>query len=109
MGNHPGVDLMAYSPRQSAFAVDDRKNVWPVREQAARKGLFYVFAFVAGDAVTRFFVLTQEQVNKGIRENFKHFRGRAKNKGRNVDRNPFLCVEWKYAENFENAWRSLPQ
>jgi hypothetical protein len=72
MGNHPGVDLMAYSPKQSAFAVDVkglyRKNVWPFREQAARKGLFYVFTFVAGDADTRFFVLTGAGKQKHTRE-----------------------------------------
>jgi len=112
-GNHPCVDLMVYSPKHVAFAVDVkglyRRNFWPVREQAVRKDLFYIFAFVPCDTPSRFFVLTQQQANKGIREDFEHAQSRAKKKGRDLATNPFPGVEWKYAEAFENAWNSLPE
>jgi hypothetical protein len=108
MGNHPCLDLMVYSPKNLPFAVDVKglykKNFWLVREQTARKELFYVFAFVPSGTPSRFFVLTQEQVNKSIQENF----GRAKGKGRDLDKiRP--GVAWKYVETFENRWDSLPK
>ena len=112
-GNHPSIDLMAYSPKQVPFAVDVKglykKNFWPVREKLARKDLFYVLAFVPDDRPNRFFVLTQKQVNKGIRDNFLHVQNRAKAKDKVLAHNPFPGVEWKFVERFESAWDSLPK
>ena len=112
-GNHPCVDLMVYSPNQVPFAVDVKglykKNFWPVRKQEPRRDLYYVFAFVPSGPPSRFFVLTQEQVNQGIEEDFEHYRSIGKKKGQERDRNLFPGVLWSYAERFESAWDSLPK
>jgi len=104
---------MVRSPKEAAFFVDvkglHKKNFWPVRERPVRKDLFYVLAFVPTGKPSRFFVLTQERVNTGIRENFEHAQSRAKAKGLNLDKNPFPGIEWKYAETFDNAWNFLPK
>jgi len=112
-GNHPCIDLMAVSPKRVPFVVDVKglykKNFWPVREREPRSDLFYVFVLVPpGADKVRFFVLTQEQVNIGIHEDFLYAQGRAKDKGRAMTTNPFPGVEWKYAERWEGAWDSLP-
>jgi hypothetical protein len=113
MGNHPSVDLMVYSPNHLPFAVDVKglykKNFWPVQEKAALKDLFYIFAFVPSGTPSRFFILTQEQVNKLIEKNFALAKIRAKAKGRDYPKNLFPGVEWKSAEPFEDAWDSLPK
>src|SRR6516164_2941165 len=71
-GNHPCVDLMVRSPKHVNFSVDVkglyRKNYWVVRRKERRSDLYYVFAFVPADQPNEFFVLTQEQVNRGIDE-----------------------------------------
>src|SRR5437879_5364985 len=78
MGNHPSVDLMVYSPEHVAFAVDVKglykRNFWPVQEKEPRNDLFYVFVLVPSGVPVRFFVLTQDQVNKGIQEDFEHYK-----------------------------------
>jgi hypothetical protein len=106
------VDLMVYSPNHVPFAVDVKglykKNFWPVRQQQARSDLFYVFAFVPSGMSSRFFVLTQSQVEKGIQEDFARARSAAKTKGRTLDKNTFPGVSWKYGEAWENAWDALP-
>jgi hypothetical protein len=111
-GNHPCVDLMVYSPNHVPFAVDVKglykKNFWPVRQQAVRNDLFYVLAFVPSGMPSRFFILTQAQVERGIQEDFERARSAAKKRGKTVAKNKFPGVSWKYAEAWENAWDSLP-
>ena len=69
MGNHPVVDLMVVSPKGVPFLIDVigryKKNFWPVRLKTTRGKLFYVLAFVPDVGQNRFFVLTQEAVEKG--------------------------------------------
>ncbi len=114
MGNHPIIDLMVISPKRVQFAIDVKglykKNYWPVREQPARENLFYVFAFVPTDAPNEFFVLTQDQVNEGLRRDFEHVSETAKSKGRVFDRTRYFpCVSWKYAFDFKSVWNVLPE
>lgn len=103
---------MVISPKGTQFTVDVKglykKNFWLVSEKAVRKGLFYIFAFVPGGAPSRFFILTQELVNKAIRENLDRAQGRAEKKG-NVLKLNFPGVQWKDAEAREDRWTSLPE
>ena len=112
-GNNPCVDLMVSSPKHRQFSVDvkglHKANYWPVRKQAPRTKLFYVLAFVPTDAPCRFFVLTQQQVNRGIHQDFQETRSRKKKKGLRYPKNLFPAVGWKYAKNFEDAWTTLPE
>src|ERR1700687_3100631 len=85
MGNHPVVDLMVYSPKGRAFFVDVKgqykPNFWPVRPKATRGKLFYVLALVPENARNQFFILTQDQVNEGIRVDLEHAKALRKAKG----------------------------
>src|SRR5580704_17921556 len=93
MGNHPSVDLMAWSPSEMPYGVDVkglyRRNFWLVSTKAPKSNLFYVFAFVPDNAANRFFVLTQEQVNAEIAADLDVARQRAAAKGRAVSEEAF--------------------
>jgi hypothetical protein len=106
MGNHPSVDLMAVSPAQTPFGIDVkglyRRNYWLVSAKPARAGLFYVLAFVPENAVNRFFVLTQEQVNAEIAADMAIATQRAEAKGRKV-REDFTGISFPAAERYEDA------
>lgn len=114
MGNHPTADIMVYSPAGKAFVIDVkgqyRRNWWVVREKPARQDAFYVFAFVPDSGDNRFFILTQAEVNKGIRDEFDNVRARAVKNGRSTDKvESFPCVAFKWAEPHEDQWIKLPQ
>lgn len=72
MGNRPTADIMVYSPGGKAFVIDVKgqykRNWWVVREKPEREDAFYVFALVPDVGANRFFILTQAEVNKGIRD-----------------------------------------
>lgn len=113
MGNHPTADLMVYSPAGKAFVIDVKglykKNFWAVRKKPEKDGVYYVLAFVPEDAPNRYFILTQAQINTGIDAEFARAHAAAVAKGKEgnwVEK--FPGVAWSYAEQWENAWRSLP-
>jgi hypothetical protein len=113
MGNHPTADIMVYSPGGHAFVIDVKgqykRNWWVVREKPEREDAFYVFAFVPDVGQNRFFVLTQAEVNTGIREEFDKVRTRAIAKGRSADKvENFPCVAFRWAEPHEDRWDKLP-
>jgi hypothetical protein len=101
MGNHPLQDLMVISPSRVPFVVDVmglyQKNVWPVRRRPRHKSLFYVFAFVPDSSPNQFFILTQSQVDSGIRTEFEHTAERKRDKGKTVDPTKyFYGIEWGF-------------
>lgn len=112
MGNHPSVDLMAWSPGEVPFGVDVkglyRRNYWVVSAKPPKPNLFYVFAFVPDDAPNRFFILTQEQANNEVAADLDRARERAAAKGRRISDEDFTGVSWSAAEKYENAWATLP-
>ena len=112
MGNHPSVDLMAWSPAEVPFGVDVkglyRRNYWLVSAKAPKLNLFYVFAFVPDVGANRFFVLTQDQVNNELAADLDRARERAFAKGRMISDEDFTGVSWPAAEKYEDAWRILP-
>ena len=85
MGSHPVIDLMVISPKGAPFLVDVKgqykHNFWPVQPKKTCERLFYVFALVPDDEQNKFFVLTQKEVEKGIRVDLEHARARRKAKG----------------------------
>jgi hypothetical protein len=114
MGNHPSVDLMVNSPKREAFSIDVKglykKNYWAVRAKEVRHNLFYVFAFVPNKDRNRFFVLTQAEVNAEIEADLARARKRAAEKGKSGEKvGNFPGISWRYAEEFEDAWRILPK
>ena len=113
MGNHPTADLMVYSPGGKAFVIDVKgqykRNWWVVREKPEREDAFYVFALVPSANTNRFFVLTQAEVNKGIRDEFDAVRKRKIAKGLPTDKaEAFPCVSFGFAEPSEDRWDKLP-
>ena len=113
MGNHPAIDLMVVSPHGIKFLVDVKgqykPNFWPVRTITTRDKLFYVLAFVPEDAPNEFFILTQGQVNEGIRIDLEHARALRKAKGLSGDPGDFPGIQRKFAQDFKDAWRALPK
>jgi hypothetical protein len=115
MGNHPQADLMVISPNRVPFLIDVKglykKNYWLVRQQPARVELFYVFVFVPDNSSNQFFVLTQEQVNEGIRTDLEHAKARKKAKGTVFDEKKayMSSVEWNFALRHKDAWSALPE
>ncbi len=111
MGNHPSVDIMAFSPGGLQFGIDVkglyRRNYWLVGEKTPKVGLFYVFAFVPDDAANRFFVLTQDEVNAEIAADTAAGHQRAETKG-HVMRDFQTGIRFAVAEKYENAWPTLP-
>jgi hypothetical protein len=113
MGNHPTADLMAYSPEGRAFVIDVKgqykRNWWVVREKPERQDAFYVFALVPDVGTNRFFILTQAEVNRGIRDEFDAVRARKMAKGLPTDKaEAFPCVSFGFAETSEERWDKLP-
>jgi len=124
LGNHPSADLMAISPKGVPFTVDVKglykKNFWAVRAKAKQANLFYIFAFVPDPdegqnadpdkARNRFFILTQDWVNKEIEADLTLARTRAAEKGRSEEKiGNFPGIKWGLAEACENAWDILPK
>jgi hypothetical protein len=114
LGNHPSADLMAISPKGVPFTVDVKglynKNYWAVRAKATKRNLFYIFAFVPDEGRNRFFILTQDRVNKEIEADLTLARTRAAKKGRSTEKlGNFTGIAWGQAEASENAWDILPK
>jgi hypothetical protein len=114
MGNHPMVDLIVISPKKTHLVVDVkglyRRNPWPVRRQALRDNLFYVFAFVPDNGPNQFFILTYDQANEGIKTEFEKTKERKETKGLTIkEAGYFFCVEWDFAVQFKDKWDALPK
>jgi hypothetical protein len=113
MGNHPTKDIMVSSPSGASFGVDVKglykRNFWAVRPKPENPDVFYVFALVPEVAENRFFILSQAEVNAGIRKDLERARKAAVQKGRPPDSiGDFPGLAWSYAEEFEGRWDKLP-
>jgi len=111
-GNQPTFDLMVISPAKKHFGIDVKglykKTYWPVRPQEPRSDLFYIFAFVPDEGTTQFFVLSQEKVNEGIRQNRERARASAIAKGRGEDKvGLFPCVSWEFVQPWKDKWKEV--
>ena len=113
MGNHPLIDLMVISPKGASFLVDVKgqykPNFWPVHPKKKTENLFYVLALVPEDATNRFFILTQDQANEGIRIDLEHGRALRRAEGRSGEPGEFPGIQRNFAEQFEDAWKSFPK
>jgi hypothetical protein len=86
-----------------------KPNFWPVRPKKSRDKLFYVLAFVPEDAPNEFFILTQDQVNEGIRTDLEHASALRKAKGLSGHPSDFRGFQRKFALDFKDAWKALPR
>jgi len=115
MGNHPIIDLMVISPKKHINFIIDVKglhkpNPWLVRKKKkTHDNLFYVFAYVPKDEQNLFFILTESQVNMGIREDWKQAIANRKARGFGGEPVYLQAIKWKFAERYKDAWKSLPQ
>ena len=101
---------MVRNPRQRTFCVDVKglykSNYWVVRKKPSQDNLYYVFAFVPPDKDNQFFILTQEEVNRGIDEELQRAENAARAKGRELGTR-FECIKWNFAEKYKNRWEIL--
>ena len=104
---------MVNSPNDTRFNVDVKglykPNFWLVHAKEKRGKLFYVLAFVPQGERNRFFVLTQDQVNKEVSADLEHARTSRNAKGRGGEPSGFRGIQWGRAERFEDAWKALPK
>ncbi len=106
MGNAtPLADLMVVSPKlKKMFLIDVkglyRPNPWVVKRKVARKGLYYIFAFVPDGHSNRFFIVSQKQVDDYIAQELMRL-----NRPNDY---PMTGILWKQAERHENRWEILP-
>jgi hypothetical protein len=54
-------------------------------------------------------VLTEGQVNEGIRVDWEHAKARRAARGGVGDPGDFKGVEWRFAERYERKWDALPE
>lgn len=112
LGNHPRFDLVVISPAQKHFGIDVKglykKTYWPVRQQQPRSDLYYVFAFVPDDGENQFFVPSQANVDKGIKQNRERAQASAIAKGKSLDKiGRFPCVSWEFVQPWKNKWKEV--
>jgi hypothetical protein len=86
-----------------------KKHSWPVRLKKARGKLFYVLAFVPDVGRNRFFILTQEAVEREIQRDLQHAIARREARGLDGPPLSFPSVEWDFAKKREGAWKALPE
>jgi hypothetical protein len=112
MGNHPVADLMIISPNHVHFLIDVKglykPNRWLVRARPAQKMLFYVLVFVPENKPNQFFILTQKQINEGLRISLENANARRRAKGLTIMDEKFTDIEWKIPFQHENVWKNLP-
>ena len=112
MGTHPVIDLMVVSPKGITFLINVKgqykKHSWPVRLNKARGKLFYVLAFVPELGQNRFFILTQEAVEKEIQRDLQQAIVRREARGLDGEPLSLPSVEWDFAKKHEGAWKVLP-
>jgi hypothetical protein len=116
MGNHPIVDLMVISPKGRPFLIDVKglykPNFWSVREKKkTHDNLFYVFAYAPSDTEkdNRFFILSESQVIVGIRVDWDKAIAQRKAKGLSGEPGDIKGVQWKFAQRYEDCWKTLPK
>jgi hypothetical protein len=111
-------NLTVTSPKGITFLLDVKGqykgNFWPVAQKRITDGLFYVLAFVPDpfvpdDPRNQFFILTQEQVNTGIRIDSDHARALGKAKGLGGEPGDVPGIQQKFAQDFKSLWEALPQ
>lgn len=99
----PHADFMAVSPERNEFFVDVkglyRKNPWIIRRKEQRDDLYIIFAFVPDNEPNQFFVMSQQQANKLVKDELIRLR-------RSTDY-PVLAVVWKLIAFHKNCWDTL--
>ena len=113
MGIHPVINLIVVSPKGVPFLINVKgqykKHSWPVRLKKARGKLFYVLAFVPDVGRNRFFILTQEAVEREIQRDLQQ--AIVRRRARGLDGLPLSVpsVVWDFAKKHECAWKVLPE
>lgn len=97
---------MAVSPeKKEMFLVDVkglyRMNPWLIKRKPARKNLFYILAYVPTDEPNQFFVMTQQQVMRLIKDELARLK--------RADDYPVTGFVWKLALKHKDAWGILPK
>jgi hypothetical protein len=107
MGNQtPLADLMVVSPGQKEMFLVDvkglyRKNPWLVKRKDVSEKLFYVLAFVPENEANQFFIITQADTNRLIKQELKRLK--------RADNYPVTGFVWKLAIPHKDAWEVLPK
>ena len=74
-----------------------------------RQDLYYVFAYVPDDAPNQFFVMTQAEVNMGVKQRLDRVRKLRTAKGLSTEKvGVFPVLPWLIVERHENKWKKLP-
>lgn len=102
----PVADLLLVSPHSKTMLMVDvkglhRLNPWVIKRKPARDNLFYILAFVPTGQSNRFFVLTQNEINRQVESELKRL-GRA-------DDYRMTGITFKQGLPHENAWDALPR
>jgi hypothetical protein len=66
---------MVISPKKKHFLIDvkglAKRNPWLVKRKKARRGLYYVLAYVPFGEPNQFFILSQKHANNLVAEHFR--------------------------------------
>jgi hypothetical protein len=114
LGNHPAVDLMVDKSAGKKFSIDvkglHKRNFWLVQSKQAQDDLFYVLVYVPKRQPNEFSVLTPQQVNSAIEENWQKYCTKHSVSGAEAEaiKNRMSGVEWKTAPEYRDKWATLP-
>jgi hypothetical protein len=102
----PIADLMVVSPStKTMFLIDVkglyRLNPWVIKRKPVRTNLFYILAFVPTGQPNRFFILSQEEINRQV--------GSELTRLKRPEDYPMTGITFKQAVPHENCWETLPQ
>ena len=107
MGTYPVIDLLVVSPKGVPFLIDVKaqyeKRPWPVRLKKARWKLFYVLALIPDVGQNRFFILTQDAVQREIQRDLQHAIAQRESRGLSGAPLSIPTVEWDFAKKHEGA------
>jgi len=97
---------MVVSPGQKEMFLVDvkglyRKNPWLVKRKDVSEKLFYVLAFVPENEANQFFIITQADTNRLIKQELKRLK--------RADNYPVTGFVWKLAIPHKDAWEVLPK
>jgi hypothetical protein len=114
-GNHPQIDLMVRSPNGESFDVDVKglykKNYFLLNPtQEVRNKLFYVLAYVPEGGKNEFFVLSQADAYREVRQDIEVARERQIAKGGTGDKAGAMPgIGWEAAQRYKDLWKeTLP-
>jgi hypothetical protein len=111
LGNHPSIDLMVVSPKETQFVVDVKgqysEKFWPISPKEI-EGLFYIFAFVPEGKPNQFYILTQEAARKEVAKNDQKWV--ALDASNRIGKpNPMPGVYPRALKPYQDCWDILPK